>query len=114
MLSKLIRHAATREEARQRAITALRDYAIRGIRTNIPFLMQVLAHPQFIDVSIDTEFLDREGAAIAANIPQELPDAASKVIEALRKNLVPRQNDARGTAGTVGTDPFETLRGWRG
>ncbi len=77
MLSKLIVHAATREEARQRAITALRDYAILGIRTNIPFLMQLLEHPQFIDASIDTEFLDREGAAIAATIPHELPHAAS-------------------------------------
>ncbi|MEO7135779.1 MAG: acetyl-CoA carboxylase biotin carboxylase subunit [Vicinamibacterales bacterium] len=114
MLSKLIVHAATREEARRRAITALRQYAILGIRTNIPFLMQLLEHPQFIDASIDTEFLDREGAAIAEKMPQELPAAALMVLEALRKNLVPRQNDATGTLGTSGTDPFEALRGWRG
>jgi acetyl-CoA carboxylase biotin carboxylase subunit len=118
MLSKLIVHAATREEARQRAIAALRDYAILGIRTNIPFLLQLLEHPQFIDASIDTKFLDREGAAIAAQIPQELPNAAAIVIEALRKNLVPRPNDAVGTAATPGTlgtaDPFQTLGGWRG
>ena len=44
MLAKLIVHAATREEARRRAIAALRDYAILGIRTNIPFLLQILEH----------------------------------------------------------------------
>jgi acetyl-CoA carboxylase biotin carboxylase subunit len=117
MLAKLIVHAATREEARRRAIAALRDYAILGIRTNIPFLLQILDHPNFVDASIDTEFLDREGASIGASISQELPQAASQVLEALRKNPALRQNDAFGTAGTSGTpgvDPFESLGAWRG
>ena len=122
MLAKLIVHASTREEARRRAIVALRDYAILGIRTNIPFLLQILDHPQFVNASIDTEFLDREGAALAASIPSELPNAASVLIEALRKNPALLQNDAFGTSGTRGTsgtpvtiaDPFESLGPWRG
>jgi acetyl-CoA carboxylase biotin carboxylase subunit len=119
MLSKLIVHASTREDARRRAIAALRDYAILGIRTNIPFLLRLLDHPQFIAASIDTEFLDREGAAIAATIPQELPNAASVLMDALRKNPALRQNDALGTSGTRGTrgtlpDPFASLGAWRG
>jgi acetyl-CoA carboxylase biotin carboxylase subunit len=116
MLAKLIVHAATREEARRRAITALRDYAILGIRTNIPFLLQLLEHPQFIDASVDTGFIDRHLDAIVANIPTGIPPPAMAVIDALRKNLVARQNDAVGTSetfGTPGTDPFEALRGWR-
>ena len=116
MLAKLIVHAATREEARRRAMTALRDYAILGIRTNIPFLLQILDHRKFVDASIDTEFLDREGAAIASSIPQEMPKAAALVIEAIRKNPALRQNDAPGTRGTAGAgaDPFQTLGAWRG
>jgi len=116
MLAKLIVHASTREEARRRAITALRDFAILGIRTNIPFLLEILDHQKFVDASIDTEFLDREGAAIASSIPQEMPNAAALVIEAIRKNPALRQNDALGTGGTPGTpaDPFESLGSWRG
>jgi acetyl/propionyl-CoA carboxylase alpha subunit len=69
MLAKLIVQASTREEARRRAANALREYAILGIRTNIPFLLQILEHPTFANASIDTGFLDREGGALAASIP---------------------------------------------
>ena len=117
LLAKLIVYASTREEARRRAITALRGYAILGIRTNIPFLLQILDHPQFVDASIDTGFLDRENATMTAGIPHEVPPAASIVLDALRKNPELQQNQTRGTVGTVGTrgtDPFVELRGWRG
>jgi acetyl-CoA carboxylase biotin carboxylase subunit len=111
MLAKLIVHGSTREVARRRAIMALREYAILGIRTNIPFLLQILEHPQFVKASIDTGFLDRETASLVASIPRELPAAVVAVA---------RQHHAgSGTSGTPGTsaaiqDPFETLRGWRG
>jgi len=114
MLAKLIAHAATRDEARRRAITALRDYAILGIRTNIPFLLQILEHSRFIDAAIDTGFLDREGAALAAAISNELPAAVMAAITGIGTNPALRQNDALGTAGTLGTDPFSVLGAWRG
>jgi acetyl-CoA carboxylase biotin carboxylase subunit len=109
MLAKLIVHAMTREDARRRAMTALRNYAILGIRTNIPFLLQILEHPQFVDASIDTGFLDREGAALTAAIPRDLPSAAMSAVENHRQRI--------GTSGTLGTsraDPFSTLGNWRG
>ena len=58
MLAKLIVHASNREEARRRAINALREYAILGIRTNIPFLLQILEHPQFVEC-VDRHRLSR-------------------------------------------------------
>ncbi len=117
MLAKLIVHASTREEARRRALTALRGYAILGIRTNIPFLLQLLEHPAFIDASIDTGFIDRELDALIATIPTGIPKPALAVLDAIRKNLVPRQNLATGTPGHSGSgsaDPFTSLGGWRG
>jgi acetyl/propionyl-CoA carboxylase alpha subunit len=114
MLAKVIVYGATREDARRRAIAALRDYTILGIRTNMPFLLQLLEHPQFVDANIDTEFLDREGAAIAASIPTELPPA---VLAVIRKNPNLRTN--LGTTeprnpGTAAADPFVSIGGWRG
>jgi 3-methylcrotonyl-CoA carboxylase alpha subunit len=108
MLAKLIVHAATREDARHRAIAALREYAILGLRTNIPFLLQLLAHPQFVNASIDTRFLDREGAAIAATISSEFPAA---VIEAVMQY---RPQTAGLAEAVSARDPFDTLGAWRG
>jgi 3-methylcrotonyl-CoA carboxylase alpha subunit len=111
MLAKLIVQASTREEARRRATNALREYAILGIRTNIPFLLQILEHPAFANASIDTGFLDREGGALAVSIPGELPPAILAAVSTLRTSGV-SHSPSREQSESV--DPFETLRGWRG
>ena len=76
MLAKVIVWAETREAARHRAIAALRDYAILGIHTNIPFLLRILEHPQFIDATSTRVFSTEKDkrSQRAANI--ELPAAA--------------------------------------
>ena len=113
MLAKLIVHAATREDARHRAMTALRDYAILGIRTNIPFLLAILEHPSFVDATIDTGFLDRESAALAARIPTELPAAIAAFARAFKgASHSVNPTGAHGAGSAI--DPFSTLGGWRG
>jgi 3-methylcrotonyl-CoA carboxylase alpha subunit len=113
MLAKLIVHASTREEARRRAINALRDYAILGIRTNIPFLLQILEHQSFVDATIDTGFLDREGATLASNIPSDLPEAVAAFARAFAKSgSANRVTDSGGSPPAA--DPFSTLGAWRG
>uniref|UniRef100_A0A914PV05 Biotin carboxylation domain-containing protein n=1 Tax=Panagrolaimus davidi TaxID=227884 RepID=A0A914PV05_9BILA len=37
---------------------ALKETRIRGVETNIPFLLNVLQHPKFLDASVDTYFID--------------------------------------------------------
>jgi acetyl/propionyl-CoA carboxylase alpha subunit len=110
MLAKLIVHAASREEARRRAITALRDYAILGIRTNIPFLLQILEHPSFVDAGIDTNFLDREGPALAAMIPGDLPGPVTAFAQAFRASPPGISSRTRPAVA----DPFSSLGAWRG
>jgi acetyl-CoA carboxylase biotin carboxylase subunit len=94
MLAKLIVFAENREAARRRALAALRAFSIRGITTNIGLLMQIVQHPEFVNASIDTGFLDREVDALVAAIDP----------------LEPRQNAA---IETPGIDPFVSLSGWR-
>ena len=115
LLAKLIVWGETRDAARRRAITALRSYAVLGIRTNIPFMLQVLEHPDFVNASIDTGFLDREAEALSKAMQLELPAVASAAIE-LHRSVGTRSNNAlgtSGTAGTAGTDPFVVLKGFR-
>ncbi len=116
MLSKLIVWAETREDARRRALAALRDYAVLGIRTNIPFMIELLQHEAFIDATIDTGLLDREGATLASASVRELPEAAlAAVAEFRRTGGSPAPGPSSSAAAVAaGVDPFETLRGWRG
>ena len=117
MLAKVIVWAETREAARRRAIAALRDYAILGIHTNIPFLLRILEHPQFIDAAVDTGFLDREGANIATGLSTDLPEAAMAALKEHQRTVDTRATSTLGTLGTQGalaTDPFLTLGRWRG
>jgi pyruvate carboxylase len=47
MLVKLVASAQTYDAALRRAQRALSEFRIRGVKTNIPFLENVIAHPQF-------------------------------------------------------------------
>ncbi len=45
-------------EACQRMDRSLREFRIRGVKTNIPFLENVVNHPQFRAGEVTTSFLD--------------------------------------------------------
>ena len=59
MLSKLVCHALTREEAIGRLRRALGEYRVEGIQTTIPFFSFITQHPDFISANFDTGFIDR-------------------------------------------------------
>ena len=66
MIAKVIATAETRALAIARLSAALREFEIAGIRTNRSFLLRILESAAFRDGAIDTAFLDREAAAVAA------------------------------------------------
>ena len=69
LIAKIIVHDDTRERALARAQRCLDELVIEGIRTNIPFLRRILAHPEFSAGDFDTGFVARmlaERAAAAA------------------------------------------------
>jgi acetyl/propionyl-CoA carboxylase alpha subunit len=77
LLAKVIVHAETRAAAIARASAALRDFPVLGIRTNLPYLLAVLAHPTFARGDVDTRFLDRETPAITATLAAaRVPESA--------------------------------------
>ena len=59
MLSKLIVHAETREDAIARMRRALVEYRVEGIMTTIPFFTYIMNHPDFAAAKFDTGFIDR-------------------------------------------------------
>ena len=58
LLEKVTTWAPTPEEAILRMDRALREFRIRGVATNLAFLENVIGHPQFLDGSYTTRFVD--------------------------------------------------------
>jgi acetyl/propionyl-CoA carboxylase alpha subunit len=69
MLAKLVAHGPDRVAATQRAIAALHDLALLGVKTNIDYLARVLGHPAFIAGELHTGFVTQHQAALAADAP---------------------------------------------
>lgn len=58
LLVKVSTHALTFEQAASKMTRNLQEFRIRGIKTNIPFLENVMKHPDFISGNYDTSFID--------------------------------------------------------
>ena len=60
MIAKLIVSAPTREDAIKKMKRALKEFIIEGIKTNIPFHIQLMDDENFIKGTFDTKYLERE------------------------------------------------------
>ena len=111
LLVKLIASGETREAARSRALAAIRNYPILGIRTNIPLLIELLEHPRFVAGNVDTGFLDAEGDAIRARLsPTPPPEVIAVAAAARATHATP---SSRAGSVSSGADPWSVLRGAR-
>ncbi|WP_297888589.1 acetyl-CoA carboxylase biotin carboxylase subunit [Sulfurihydrogenibium sp.] len=60
LIAKLIVWGKTREEAISRAKRALSEFKIEGLKTTIPFHLQILEHKEFLKGTYTTSLVDRE------------------------------------------------------
>lgn len=58
LLEKVTAWAPTSGEVIKRMDRALREFRIRGVATNLTFLENVIGHPEFLDNSYTTRFID--------------------------------------------------------
>lgn len=58
LLVKVTAWAQTPEQAISRMDRALREFRVRGVSTNIEFVINLLKHPTFLDYSYTTKFID--------------------------------------------------------
>ncbi|WP_165222011.1 pyruvate carboxylase [Aquisphaera insulae] len=59
LLVKLSTSGRRFKDAALRMERALQEYRIRGVKTNIPFLLNVITHPTFLDGRCTTRFIDQ-------------------------------------------------------
>jgi len=105
MLAKLIVHGKDREEARARALAALREFVLLGCETNIAFLRRLIAHPAFRDGDVHTGFVDAH-PEIAADA---IPDSTLQRMVAIAALAV---RPVREAADTI-PHPHQQMGGWR-
>ncbi len=85
LLVKAISLGRTFAGAVRKSVRALREMRIRGVKTNIPFLINVLNHPTFISGKCCTTFIEETPELFNLNISQ---DRATKIIEFLGDRIV--------------------------
>ena len=78
MVSKLITYSETREDAIKKMSSALSEYVVLGVRTNIGFLIRVMQEEEFNQAKIDTGYIERHPELLT----EESPDVDPALIAA--------------------------------
>jgi acetyl-CoA carboxylase biotin carboxylase subunit len=115
LLAKLTVHAEDREAAIQRMQTALREFIVHGVVTNLDFLQAVLSHPDFAEGKVSTrwvesnlesrsELLENQQEATTLHI---IAAALAELTTANRKSEIVNQNDPDPYS------PWKTSSGFR-
>jgi acetyl/propionyl-CoA carboxylase alpha subunit len=106
LLSKLVAFGEARSAAMERAIAALREYPVLGIRTNIPFLIRLLAHAEFRAGRLHTGLVDEHLDELL--VDSEPPPEALAIAALAGETIAGR--DSKDAGGRP--DPWSTLTGW--
>ena len=80
MISKLIVWGEDRAVAREKMLSALKNYHVHGIHTNIGYLQHLIQHPAFADNKISTSFCDSHTEEILQNIRQDKKQTEKEVL----------------------------------
>lgn len=113
LLVKVTAYSRTFEDTRRKAVRALGETVIKGVKTNIPFMLNVLNHPTFRAGMCDTGFI---GATPELLNIGKVDDRELKVIEYLGNKFV---NETKGKKPNFNVPVFprfkkEELQGLRG
>lgn len=113
ILSKLIVWAENRQMACRRMIAALKDYVILGIETTIPFLRDVISHPEFLAGRTTTNFISQYLANWGETSKElDLRRLAQAAAAYLDINRQPASR-AEGIGRPIKLSPWQTLGRWR-
>lgn len=113
MLSKVITWGDDRKEAIRKMVRALQDTVILGVTTNLPYLIDILMHPDFAAGQISTKFLQENMEPW-----QSRPDTTNSTWLALAAyEVIGNLNSPNSRTDLAGSeqpfDPWEERSGWR-
>ena len=101
LLVKVTAWGATLPEACQRMDRALREFRIRGVKTNIPFLENVVNHSRFRAGEVTTSFLDESPELFRL---QSKADRATKLLSYLGDVILNGNPEVKGKPVPAGIE----------
>jgi pyruvate carboxylase len=104
MLVKVTSRAGSFEHALDRTTRALREFRIRGVKTNIPFVLNVIANPDFRAGIATTRLIDTTPSLFEFK-PRR--DRATKLLNYIGDVIINGNPNAKGATITT---PFEAAR----
>ncbi len=107
LLAKLTVAGESRDAAMARARAALRRFPILGIRTNVPFLVRLLEHPDMRSGRIHTRFIEDHAIDLLA-----VPDTPAEALAAAAAASIDEPVTGTTNAPSAGPDPWATIRHW--
>ena len=109
LLAKLTASAESRDAAIARAASALRAFPVLGIRTNVPFLIRLLDHPDIRAGRMHTRFIEEHASELLAAADPPLEALAAAALGSPDEATRPGGHDSSTPALA---DPWGTIPGW--
>ena len=103
LLVKVTAHGLRFMEAARHMERCLQEFRVRGVKTNIPFLLNLITHPDFLAGGCTTQFIDDKKELFDLPTRQ---DRASKLLNLHRRGDRQRPSAHSGEAG----EPSAALR----
>ncbi len=114
MLAKIITWGDDRNESIRKMIRALQDTVIMGVTTNIPYLVDILHHPEFVAGRLNTKFIEDY---MEPWIPS--PDTSNSTwlalatYEAIKERVNDRGSKIENSQVTGQSNPWSEAEDWR-
>jgi acetyl-CoA carboxylase biotin carboxylase subunit len=108
LLAKMAVWASTREEAAARAVRALSEYTVGGIRTNIGFFKRVLEDGEFLKGNLHTGFIDEFFARVKPEKAAADVEAVAAFVAALDAGKRATKGPAAGVNGSASVSRWAT------
>ena len=102
MLVKVTARGRTLKEASARMDRCLREFRIRGVKTNIPFLVRLVNHPTFLAGEATTRLIDQTPELVDLPIRR---DRATKMLKYLAETIVNGNELVNGRPRATRTEP---------
>ncbi len=93
LLVKVCAHALTLTDACRKMDRALTEWRVRGVRTNIKFLRNVVRHPKFVAGEVTTRFLDETPELL---VVEESHDRATRILQFIGDISVNGNSEVKG------------------
>jgi acetyl/propionyl-CoA carboxylase alpha subunit len=111
LISKLTTWGKNRSEAIQRMKRALEEYTISGVLTVIPFHKKVMNHPDFINGTFSTHFIQEKLSQISQLSPITHEDIKTMaIVSCLFDHLSKKKNLNRGEKSPSSCWKYENRR----